>query len=102
MGAFLSERTIVRWTRKVPRLLQVEGSEKDDTIKRSIIKVIVCLKGKYQRYGSADLDLGFCPRKRVLDKVVEREMNGPWHDLVQDHASLFKGTQEDHVWEEKG
>ena len=38
MGAFLSERTIVRWTRKVPRLLYVEGLEKGDTIKRSIIR----------------------------------------------------------------
>ena len=46
MGAFLSERTIWRQTRKVPRLQYVEGLEYNDTIKRSIIRSDCPLKEK--------------------------------------------------------
>ena len=46
MGAFLSERTIERQTRKVPKLLLVEGWKRDDTIRRSIIRSDCPLKGE--------------------------------------------------------
>ena len=89
MGAFLSERTIARQTRKVPMLLRVEVSEYNHTIRRGMGKgycllkgetsdidwqiyilglcpmeeVIASQKGKYWRYRSADLYLVFCPRR---------------------------------------
>ena len=48
MGAFLSERTIVRRTRKVPMLLRMEVLEYDHTIRRGMGNGIVRRKGKYR------------------------------------------------------
>ena len=59
-----------------------------------MLEVIVCLKGKQQRYRSADLDLGFLSKEGGCDKIMEREVNRLWHDLVQDHASLLKDALE--------
>ena len=102
MGAFLSERTMMRQTRKVPRLLYVEDLENNHTIRRSMGNSIVRQTRKHQRYRSTDLDLRLCPRREVAtrrkgkcwryrladldlglsrkeshDKIMEREMSQP-------------------------
>ena len=68
MGAFLSERTIVRRTRKVSMLLRVEVSEYDHTIRRGMGKGYCLLKGETSDIDQQIYILGLCPRREVISR----------------------------------
>ena len=55
--------------------------ERDNTIKRSIIRSDCLHKGE-----TSEIWISVLSKKESCNKTMEREMNGLWHDLVQDHA----------------